>query len=204
MSAIESEANSLDEYIPDYVLGRVDAQRRQQIEELMQRDKRFEKQVRVEQALVASLGTEQNTAEVNAANFDALLQRIDAEDRQSNSSQSRYSLPAIAAAVLFVIVALPLMVQKDDPATNEFEALSAPVSAPEHEHKMLRVIFSDGISEHRRDEIALQYNLEVIDAAGALNSIVYKLPKQTPAEQLLNALKQEQSVEFVSLTGAVE
>ncbi len=206
MNGIDSKANKLDEHIPDYVLGRTDGRLNQLIEEKMQCDKRFEKQVHIEQALVAGMSANAGKSTQYASDFDALRQRISAEGeaQENNSFQAMRYLPAIAASFLVAAVALPLLMQNADEKGNEFEVLSAPLSAPVQEQKMLRIIYSESISDRRRDEIALLYKLEEIETVGALNSVIYKLPNQATTDQLLAALRQEESVEFASLTKAIK
>lgn len=208
MNEIKTKAQRLDEHIPDYVLGRADTRLCQQIEEHMQHDPLFAKQVRVEQALVADIAVETRRPETDseAVGFDRLQQRINDEDVASgtNTPQKNAYLPAIAAAFLLAAIALPLLMQSNNAPNNQFEALSESQPAQALAVKNLRVIFSEEISAQRRSEIASDYNLEVIEAAGALNSVLYKLPSQAPAKQLLKALQQEEAVEFATLTSAAQ
>lgn len=212
MGLSQSELRKLDEQIPAYVRGVADEETRDRIEQQIKVNEAFAKQVQVEQALLASIARQASDSQKSSTSFESLRQRIEDENINVTATQPKraYYMPAVAAAVVLAVIALPLLLEPSVNSGNEFEALSAPQPiSPQHtvlgaEPGGVRVIFKSELSEHEREVIAVRYGLSSHVVTGALNSIIYKVPEQENAEQILERLQRDEGIEFAALTGFME
>ncbi|MFK8020537.1 MAG: hypothetical protein AB8B86_12255 [Pseudomonadales bacterium] len=212
MGLSQSELRKLDEQIPAYVRGVADQETRNRIEQQIKVNEDFAKQVQVEQSLLASIARQTSGSHESSTSFESLRQRIENENIKVTATLPKraYYMPALAAAVVLAVIALPLLLEPSVNSGNEFEALSAPQlnsSQPTvlgAQPGAVRIIFKSELSEREREVIAARYGLGVHVVAGALNSIIYKVPEQENAEQILEQLQRDEGIEFAALTGSME
>jgi hypothetical protein len=187
-----------DTAIFDYVAGHQSAGARENFEKSVEQNPKLKAEVVAEEQLSKNLkilAAADNVKSVSMKNFEALLDRIDREENPSNhfgseasnisissgglglpNSRSWMSLSSVAVSVfLFAIVAFIGVQQAIEP---NFETLSNDVASAEvdftglvEQHRMIKIEFSDALSESEIDLILKTYQLTVIQS-GAHGSVM--------------------------------
>lgn len=193
--------SEIENLLPWYVNGTLDASEAVAVESLLQRSPQARQQVELLRGIAQQVKSEE-PAPVSELGWRRLQKDIRAE--RSVNRQDWWRRGLVAAAML--VIALQVGILAKDPATDtSTHLLSEGTLGFEQPHWLLQVEFQDETQWQVITELLNSINARVVDGPSGIGLILIGVPKTgaqfDSAEQLLTWLRQQAVVAHVAVEG---